>query len=143
MKPNSRTKTTNAIPFTCGTTFSLEILRALLRFPSHEIDHGGEHRAHQDPEKLKPVKEGDAEQRRFRLVIKRRPEDHEKLQDEEQVPPAPLAAFARRTVLCGHRRNVYGYCPACQRQPLQKKGVPGHADPETPALASRRDRLEG
>src|ERR1700679_2005693 len=126
MKPNSRRRTTSEIPFTCGTTLSLEFLRALLRFPSHEIDHGGEHRAHQDPEQLKPVEEGDAEQRRLALVIKRRPEDHEELHDEEQVPPAPPAAFTRRTVLCGHGRNVYGYGFPCQRsrapRPSKRKG---------------------
>src|SRR5580704_15750799 len=129
MKPNSRTKTTSAIPFTCGTTLSLEFLRALLRIPSHEIDHGGEHRAHQDPEQLKPVEEGDAEQRRLRLVIEGRPENHEELHDEEQVPPAPPVAFTRRAVLCGHDRNVYGYCFACQRsrahRPLKRKGSQG------------------
>src|SRR5580704_5155860 len=73
MKPNSRTKTTNAIPFTCGTTLPLEMLRDLLRFPSHEVDHGCEHRAHEDPEQLKPVEEGDAEQHRLRLIVERRP----------------------------------------------------------------------
>src|SRR5271156_1583968 len=87
MKPNSRTKTTNAIPFTCGTTLPLEVLCALLRIPRHQIDHGGEHRAHEDPQQLKPVEEGDAEQRRLRFVVKRRPENHQKLHDEEQVPP--------------------------------------------------------
>src|SRR5271163_182496 len=108
MKPNSRTKTTNAIPFTCGTTLPLETLCALSRFPGGEIDHGREHRADAHPEKLKPVEEGDTEQRWLRLVIERRPENHEELHDEEQVPPTPFPAFTQRTVLCGHRRNVYG-----------------------------------
>ena len=60
-----------------------------------EVDDGGEARADDHPEQLVPIKEGDAVPLRLDLIVERGPEHRDGLHDEQQVPPAPLAALGR------------------------------------------------
>src|SRR5438874_8735347 len=60
-----------------------------------EVDDGGEARADDHPEQLVPIKEGDAVPLRLDLIVERGPEHRDGLHDEQQVPPAPLAALRR------------------------------------------------
>jgi hypothetical protein len=62
-------------------------------FFGREIDDRGQNGRDDDPEHLVPIKERDARPRRLCRVVERWPQHRDKLNDEEQVPPAPARAF--------------------------------------------------
>src|ERR1700726_3424494 len=109
MRPNSTTKMLSAIQFTSCTTISPFLsrysrprcgARQWLLVVGGEVDNGREHGADDHPQELEPVKEGDAHQGGLDSVVQGRPERHGKLDHEEQIPPAPGAAFSGFTVHC-------------------------------------------
>src|SRR5579871_1748303 len=98
MKANSATKTKSAIQSTCATllpflvSFVAPDRTSLTR--SHEVHDRREHRTHQHPGELEPVKEGNAPERGLDLVVERRIESDRELHEEQQIPGA--AAGTRR-----------------------------------------------
>src|ERR1700675_4218622 len=111
MRPKNTTKMARAIQFTSCTTVSLLIsffsTLAVVRSSSKlivggEVDNGRENGADDNPEELKPVKEGDAHQGGLEPVVQGWPERHEKLDDEKQIPPAPAATPSWFNVHCDH-----------------------------------------
>src|SRR3954463_11528494 len=58
-----------------------------------EVNDRRQRGANHDPEELVPIEERDAVPLRLNLVVERRPEHSDALHDEQQIPPAPLAAF--------------------------------------------------
>src|SRR5579863_359123 len=110
MRPNSTTKMLSAIQFTSCTTISPFLSRCSrprsdarqwLLVVGGEVDDGRENGADDNPQELEPVKEGDAHQGGLDSVVQGRPERHDKLDHEEQIPPAPGAALSG-FVHCDH-----------------------------------------
>src|SRR5215831_16443772 len=92
-KPNSATKTTRAVQFTSCTAFlRFYCFSACASFLRREIDDRRQDGADDHPGELVPVEERNARQRGLELVVERRPEDRDELDEEEQVPPAPSGA---------------------------------------------------
>src|SRR5262245_23206036 len=100
--PNSATKTISATQFTSVTeTYSLESGGSgaggsdaeTASVVGREINDGGQHRADQNGGELIPVEKRQAKPRWLDRVVERRPDDAGELHDEQQVPPAPAAAF--------------------------------------------------
>src|SRR5271168_4581263 len=100
MKPNNNTKIVSAtqfrsctiIPCVPSCCFEKSVRRGGLLFHG-EIDHGREHGADDHPRQLKPVEKWHADEGWLRLVVEGRPQGHGKLDDKQQIPPAPAAAF--------------------------------------------------
>src|ERR1700736_2147869 len=58
-----------------------------------EVEDRRENSADDHPEQLEPIKERNPPQVGLGSIIERRPESDCKLDDEEQIPPTPSAAF--------------------------------------------------
>src|SRR5271166_6009201 len=76
-----------------GTVFSY-----LHIFFGGKIDDCSKHGADDYPKQLVPIKERHADPVRFNFVVEGWPEDGDELNDQEQVPPAPPAPLATRSV---------------------------------------------
>src|ERR1700678_2925779 len=139
----------SAIQFTSCTTIPRRLVWffcgfGILRsgrssFFDGEVDDRSEHRADDDPQKLEPVKERDPNQGGLDSIVKGRPESDGKLDDEEQVPPAPSAPL----LLCtDHAENLPGqsvrggrsYAPWHWRVDLLRAGSHGRQPAMRPLI---------
>src|SRR5271166_5768226 len=88
IKANNKTKIVRAVQFTSCTVSPLPALALVFGRKIHDCC---EHSTDDYPKKLIPVEERHADPIGFCFVVKGRPEDGDKLDKKEQVPPAPRA----------------------------------------------------
>src|SRR5262249_50042249 len=90
----------SAVQFTPCTAYLRGGLCAFEPVFGGEIDDRGEHGADQDPQELIPVEERDADPGGLDLVVERRPQRGDELDDEQQVPPAPATPLPLPVIHC-------------------------------------------
>src|SRR5580693_9967182 len=102
MKTKRTTKTISAVQLTSCTTslprfslcFWLASRSAAPRYMRDgEIDNGRQDCSEDHAEKLIPIEERNADEGGFDFIVESRPDDHGKLNQKQQIPPAPAGVW--------------------------------------------------